>query len=111
MTDKTWREIVAEIPDIVRADIANGAIDITNEDHWVEYANEWADGSQYVIYYHHAIRLWAESTEVQECEPDAWDYMNGQEPDITKVMSVCVYMALSNRIMEAIQEISDEEGE
>lgn len=104
----TWYDVTREISAMVREDYENdGFSDIHNDDDMQEYAHEWADGSQNVIYYHRARELWADSATVQGYESDAWDLM-GDEKDIDKVIALCVYLAMRDEIMSAVQELREE---
>lgn len=106
---KSWWQIVDELPDIIRTDIENGDLNLADDDATAEYAWQWADGSQYVIYTHHAMRLWCESDEVSDYEDEAWDLVgSSKDHSVVAVMSTCVYLALRQAIIEACEEIRNE---
>ena len=104
----TWAQIVAAIPDQVRDDIANGNLDPLDEDMVEDYASQWADGSEYVIYHHHALRLFADGDAVSDFETDAWDAWAGDERSVLSIMSTCVYLALSEAVCAAVMDVAAE---
>jgi hypothetical protein len=108
MSEISWYEIVRQIPEFIKSDIENENLDITDSDSWHDYVHEWADGSEYVIYYHNSRRLWADNSEIQAYEDDALQ-MAG--PTIDDLITACVYLALCDEIMSAIQEIAGETDE
>lgn len=107
----TWWQIVSELPDMIKIDIENGHLDIGDDEAVEVYAHEWADGSEYVIYTHHAMRLWCESNDVSDYEDEAWDLL---DPDrttvhsVSMIMSSCVFLALRQAIIEACEELRNE---
>lgn len=108
---KSWSQIVDELPDMIRTDIEHGNLDIGDDEAVQEYAHEWADGSQYAIYTHHAMRLWFANDDVSDYEDEAWELL---EPDrttghsVSMIMSACVYLALRQAIIEACEELRNE---
>jgi len=108
MSEKSWDEIVREIPEFIKSDMANGTLDLSDRDNWDEYAHEWADSSEYVIYYHHSRRLWAESSHIQEWESEAQEIAG---PAIDDLITACVYFALRYEIVQAIEQIAGEGNE
>ena len=70
-----------------------------------EYAHEYANNSQYVIYYGWQRELWADSADIRSYEDDAIDA--GCE-GVAAVQQYCVYMAISNAITEALNELLEE---
>jgi hypothetical protein len=106
----TWAQIVAAIPGQVRDDIAEGSLDPSDDDAVAEYASEWADGSQYVIYHHHAARLFMDGDAVSDFEAEAWDAGAGAELSVLSIMSTCVYLALSAAVVAAVADVVAEQS-
>lgn len=67
-------------------------------------AHEFADGSEWVIYYHRARCLWVDSTEVQDAEAELDEiyapYGVDSHLDIDGRIALCVYVALRNVFVE-----------
>ena len=106
----TWVQIVAAIPGQVRDDIAEGNLDPSNDDAVADYAAEWADGSAYVIYYHHAARLFMDGDVVSAYEADAWDAGAGADLSVWPIMSRCVYLALTDAVAAAVADVVAEQS-
>ena len=105
----TWYEVCELVREHVRADVATGNLDLGNEDHLSEYSHEYADGSEWVIYYHHVMRLWCDSSEVRDREEDIEDYLYSDSAQgILRRMTLCVYLALRDEVESAIREIVSE---
>lgn len=102
----TWREVLADIADGVLTDVSYGNLDLSDPNSWDDYAHEWADGSQYVIYTGQARELWANSPEVQEYEDDAVAGMLADR-GIDGAITACVYLALRTSIMDAIEHAAE----
>jgi hypothetical protein len=103
----TWNQIIEEIPEILRFDASNNNLDLEDDSTWSEYAHEWADGAQEVIYYHRARDLWMTEAEIQDYESDAREIW-GASATIDEMISACVYLALCDRIMAALQDARSE---
>lgn len=106
----TWREIVDNLPDMIRTDVEHGNLDLSDRDSWDDYAHEWADGSGHVIYTHRAVELWASEPDVYQWEDQVTDLCSPDD-SIGQRISVCVYLALRHAIMSAIEEIASEDEE
>lgn len=72
--------------------IANGD-DV--QDSGADYAHEYADGCEDVIYTYRARAIWQDSSDVQEYEDDAKEYANTADGfSIDAAITVCVYLAI-----------------
>lgn len=70
-----------------------------------EYAHEFADGCEWVIYTAKARALWADSWEVSDYE-DEYGYNGDQTVD--ESITTCVYLATREAVMESIRTIQKE---
>ena len=105
----TWYEVCELVREHVRADVATGNLDLENEDQLSEYPHEYADGSEWVIYYHHVTRLWCNSVDVSDREEDIEDYLYSDDAQgILRRMTLCVYLALRDEVESAIRELVEE---
>lgn len=104
----TWRKVAAEIESIVRGDVESGEVDLDDEEACYEYAWEWADGSEYVIYTHQSRTLWADGLP-DGAEDEAADLGPHEDPDAW--IRVAVFCAMRSRIMEVLDECRDERDE
>ncbi len=105
----TWRQVCEQVREIVADDISSGHLDPSDVDAVDQYAAEWADGSEWVIYYHHVIRLWVDSSEVSDYEEHISDYLsNDGDEGILRRMTLCVFLALRDEIETAIREYCEE---
>lgn len=104
----TWNNVRAEIAEIVRADCVSGEIDPHDSEMVREYAETWADGSEYVIYYSKARELWMDSTEVSDFEEEAREL---GPANIDTWIGTCVYLAMVAEICEQAAEIAEEDNE
>jgi hypothetical protein len=105
-SELTWWKVCQDIREMVRVDSDTSNVDLDDPDSWDEYAHEWADGSEWVIYYHNARTLWADSSEVQAWEDDARD--TAADSSIDSQITACVYLAVRAEIMEALREVAEE---
>lgn len=104
----TWYAVANEIDDTVRQDVADGTVDLDDEEACDTYAWEYADGTQYVIYTHMSRTLWADGLpdwaedEAKDCgpyeDPDGW-------------ITAAVFFAIRGTIMQRLDEIRDEREE
>jgi hypothetical protein len=108
MSELNWYRVCRDIREIIRTDSDNSNVDLGAPDSWDDYAHEWADGSEWVIYYANSRALWADSAEVQAFEDDArvWSTDSSIDSQIT----ACVFLAVRQEIMDALQEIAEERG-
>lgn len=107
MTERlTWYGVCRSIREIIRTDSDTSNVDLGDPDTWDEYAHEWADGSEWVIYYAKSRELWAESSYVQAWEEEASHLAVGT--GIGEQITACVYLAVRQEIMDALQEIAEE---
>ena len=79
------------------------------EDDIENYAREFADGCEWVIYTHQARTLWADSVAVQDYEDMVADYCDTHE-DIDRRITLCVYEATYDAVLNAIETIREEMG-
>jgi hypothetical protein len=112
MSDKiTWHKVCEQVREIVAGDISSGELDPTDWDAVDTYATEWADGSEWVIYYHNVISLWTDSTDVADYEDHIVDYLaNDADDGILRRMTLCVFLALRDEIETAVREYCSENG-
>lgn len=85
--------------------IADDAEILKTKDGIYEYAHETADSSEYVIYYGWQRELWADSADIRAYEDDAID--SGCD-GVASIQQYCVYMAISDAITEALNELLEE---
>lgn len=104
----TWHKVKEDIREIIREDSDTSNVDLEDRDSWDDYAHEFADGAEWVIYYSRSRELWADSSDVQAYEDEANEC--GPFDSIDQWITVTVYMAVRAEIMEALQEIADERG-
>lgn len=99
----TWHEVKESIHEWALTDWLNGQYD---EDTLDEWANETADGCQYVIYYRHQDDLWTEGTvtPVHEAEVNI-DWLDG---DIQERIQSCVYYAIYEELLTAGNEAMED---
>ena len=76
-----------------------------SDDEIADYAHEFADGCEWVIYTAKARALWSDSWEISEYE-DVYGHNGGG--DIDSQITTCVYLATRDAVQEAIQDIRDE---
>jgi hypothetical protein len=93
-----WYEIVREIDEIVTADCEDGTLDWRDEDASYEYAHEWADGSQYVIWHAQSREAWLSGAD--EWEDEATDF--GPFDSIQSWITATVYCAMKATILDAV---------
>lgn len=98
-----WRHVLNTIERIVRDDIANGALD---PDETGDYAHEWADGAEWVIYTWQARTLWAGDSRVQGFEDEASDF--GPFETVDAWITATVYAATYAAIVEAVESVAAE---
>jgi hypothetical protein len=107
----TWRQVCEQVREIVADDISSGHLDPSDVDAVDQYAAEWADGSEWVIYTHHVMRLWVDSSEVSDYEEHISDYLSNDEDEgIIRRMTLCVFLALRDEIETAIAAYRLEHG-
>lgn len=78
-----------------------------DDDRLYDYAHEFADSAEWVIYTAKARALWADSWEIAEYE-DAYGY-NDDGQNIDQQITSCVYLATRDAVMQVIQDIRDKE--
>lgn len=102
----TWYEVTQNVRAMLRADYLGGHIDLDDDDAMEEYAHEWADADDVVIYYRHNRALWLDSAIVRGYE----DETDGITADgsVDRVIMACVYLALRAEIMNAVEELREE---
>lgn len=105
MGDLSWWQILADLPDMVRSDIENGA-DLSDEDSRDEYCHEFTDGSEHVIYYSNVMRLWCAEQTIRDWEDEARDI--AVSDGVLDVMTACVYLALRDAVANAVSDVVDE---
>jgi len=82
-----------------------------DDDYVIEqYAQEFADGCEWVIYTSQARALWADSVAVQDYEGIVSEYCDPHE-DIDRRITLCVYEATRDAVLNAIETIREEMGE
>jgi hypothetical protein len=102
MSDQpNWYEVCRLVREHVAADIEAGHLDLFDDDQLHEYPHEYADGSEWVLYTHHVMRLWPA---VSDREEDAADFF-APDDDIARRMTLCVYLAIRDEVESAIREI------
>ena len=99
----TWREVKQDIETWAVTDWLSGQYDEYTLEDW---AQQTADGCQYVIYYRHQDDLWTEGTitPVHEAEAEL-DWLDG---DIQTRIQACVFWAIYNALVQAGQEAIEE---
>lgn len=103
-----WYDVTRNVREIVRQDYESGNFeDINDTDAMDEYAHEWADGDAVVIYYHHTRALWLDSAIVRGYEDEARE-ISGDGTTVDAVITACVYLALRQEIIDAIDELRQE---
>ena len=94
--DYTWRAAVANAHTAAEEAFAyaveNGEDLDNGADH--DAAHEFADSSEWVIYYYRSQCLWIDSQEVRDCEPEEDEWQGAV--DIQSRMTACVYNALAD---------------
>ena len=95
----TWSEVQESINTWALSDWLNGQYDEYTLDDW---AQQTADGCEYVIYYRHQDDLWTEGTitPVHEVEAEL-EWLDG---DIQTRIQACVFWAIYNALVDAGQE-------
>lgn len=76
-----------------------------SDDEICDYAHEFADSAEWVIYTAKARALWTDSYEIAEYE-DVYGHNGGG--DIDSQITTCVYLATRDAVHEAVQSIRDE---
>ena len=104
------KRYLSSIPDvgyvtITALTIADDAEVLKTEDGIYEYAHETADSSEYVIYYGWQRELWADSADIRDYEGDAID---AGCYEVASIQQYCVYMAISDTIVETLTELLEE---
>jgi hypothetical protein len=99
-----WYEVCRLVREHVASDIEAGHLDLSDDDRLHEYPHEYADGSEWVIYTHHVMRLWCDSSEVSDREEEIADYV-APDDGIVRRMTLCVYLAIRDEVESAIREI------
>lgn len=98
----TWRQVHAAVQEWARQDWLSGYYSADNIYDW---ADETADGCEYVIYYQHQDDLWCEGTitPVHEIETElsSEGILSG---DIQQRIQACVYFAIRNALVDAANE-------
>ena len=106
-----WDEIVESLPGIIRTDSDTSNLDLEDRDSWDDYAHEWVDGSVYVIFYSNVIELWTDSSNgIADYEDEAWDMVGEGCRNVLQVMTACVYLALRDAVLSAIEMVAEERG-
>ena len=104
-----WYDVAQNVREMVRQDYESGNFeDINDDDAMHEYAHEWADGDAVVIYYRHTRALWLDSAIVRGYEDEAQEITGGVNSTVDNVITTCVYLALKQEIMDAIDELRQE---
>lgn len=96
----SWRDVCESIDVIVADDVASGVLDPTNDDAVDEYAHEWADGCEWVIYYAQSRALWADPA--MPDFDDAADDMCGPGVGVQDRVTAAVFLAVRDRILSSV---------
>ena len=106
MNGVTWADTLDTIRYCVAADIENDYL--THDTDVDEYAEEFADGVEWVVYYSQALALWADSKDVRSYEDEAWDL--GPVHDINTIITRVVYLATRAAVADEVQSQLDAKG-
>lgn len=104
---RVWRSVL--LAPSVREDILVLAWDKggwASDDDIHDYAHEFADSAEWVIYTAKARALWADSFEISDYE-DAYGY-NGGDGSIDDQITTCVYLATRDAVYAAVEDIRNE---
>lgn len=101
MSDLRWRDVVADVSNMVAVDLADGTIDRDDEDSWDEYAHEWADGSEWVIYYSNSRALFADGA-LDDFEDEARSL--GEPESIDQWITAAACLAVWDLILATVRE-------
>jgi hypothetical protein len=101
--------VCEEIRENIRTDSDTSNVDLADPDSWDDYAHEWADGSEWVIYYANSRALWADEEIISGYEDEAKE-ITASPRTIDEWITACVYLAVRAEILEACREIAEERG-
>jgi hypothetical protein len=102
--------VCEEIRENIRTDSDTSNVDIADPDSWDNYAHEWADGSEWVIYYANSRALWADEEIISGYEDEAAEFLDIRGVTIDQWITATVYLAVRAEILEACREIAEERG-
>lgn len=102
----TWRQAERDAREAARDRFAEAVQSDEDLEAGGDYAHEYADGCEDVIYTYRARAIWQDSSEVQEYEDEAQHFASTRDDgfSIDRAITACVYLALVQAFSEAWQE-------
>ena len=104
-----WNDTKQHIYECVLDDLLNGMPNLYHMDEIEQYAAEFADGAEWVIYNYKAEALWHDSAEVADLESEVTEWF-AADATINDRIRMCVYKATEDHILTILRGIRVIEG-